>query len=112
MKMPELWSKEMWARAAAPAMPQVHVGRYLITSDATPHHARYMGGTHQWTVDWLPGRTLTEEQARAAMFIAVAPDRGSDVQQWAGKLDLTVGEALGYLRFSDGDLARESGVEL
>lgn len=47
------------------------VGRSLMTSDQTPHQARSVG-TGGWVVSFLPGRTLTLEQATAALQAAEA----------------------------------------
>ena len=47
------------------------VGRSLMTSDQTPHQARSVG-TGGWVVSFLPGRTLTLEQAAAALQAAEA----------------------------------------
>jgi hypothetical protein len=45
-----------------------------ITSDDSPHSAHYWraldDGTHGWRCTWLPGRELTEPEARAAMKLA------------------------------------------
>ncbi|WP_433717489.1 hypothetical protein ACQP2U_44055 (plasmid) [Nocardia sp. CA-084685] len=94
MRLPEIWTREVWARAAAPAMPSVQeVGGHLV-SDATAHHADYVG-QDRWVLDYLPGRQLTREQAVAGMRIAVAPER-LEVERWAGLLGLTVAEAVGF----------------
>ncbi|WP_281919618.1 hypothetical protein [Nocardia sputorum] len=71
----------------------VEVRGHLV-SEATEHHADYVG-QDRWVVDFLPGRQLTREQARAAMRIAVAPDR-IEVERWAGLLGLTAAEARGF----------------
>jgi len=47
------------------------VGRSLMTSDQTPHQARSVG-LGGWVVSFLPGRTLTLEQAAAALQAAEA----------------------------------------
>ncbi|RJO76818.1 hypothetical protein D5S18_11315 [Nocardia panacis] len=47
------------------------VGRSLMTSDQTEHQARSVGGGG-WVVSFLPGRTLTLEQATAAIQAAEA----------------------------------------
>ncbi|MBL1073015.1 hypothetical protein JK358_01270 [Nocardia sp. 2] len=47
------------------------VGLSLITSDLTPHQAKSVG-TGGWVVSFLPGRTLTTEQATAAIQAAEA----------------------------------------
>ncbi|WP_054815403.1 hypothetical protein [Nocardia arizonensis] len=47
------------------------VGRSLMTSDQTEHQAKSVGGGG-WVVSFLPGRTLTIEQATAAMQAAEA----------------------------------------
>ncbi|MEV0048480.1 hypothetical protein AB0H60_34130 [Nocardia rhamnosiphila] len=65
-----------------------------MTSDATPHHADYVGDG-RWVVDYLPGRQLTKEQARAAMKIAIAPER-LEVERWAKQLGMTPAEVRGY----------------
>ncbi|WP_216913817.1 hypothetical protein [Nocardia noduli] len=50
----------------------VHViGRSLMTSDQTEHQAKSVG-SGGWVVSFLPGRTLTIEQATAAMQAAEA----------------------------------------
>ncbi|PXX52791.1 hypothetical protein DFR70_13039 [Nocardia tenerifensis] len=71
----------------------VHVGRAFMTSESTSHHARYVG-QGQWTVDYLPGRQLTGDEAVAAMKIAAAPQR-PEVMSWAARLGLTSAEAVG-----------------
>ncbi len=43
----------------------------LMASNVTPHTARCVGDDH-WVVSWLPGRTLSGDQAVAAMSIASA----------------------------------------
>ena len=88
------WTREMWARAAAPAIPLVQAVSGHLVSSATQHHADYVGDD-LWAVDFLPGRQLTLTQATAAMRIAVAPDR-LEVGQWAAQLGLTAAEACGY----------------
>lgn len=45
------------------------VDRSLMTSDQTSHQARSVG-TGGWVVSYLPGRTLTLEQAAAALQAA------------------------------------------
>ncbi|MGW6335276.1 hypothetical protein [Nocardia rhamnosiphila] len=66
-----------------------------MTSEVTAHHADYVG-QDRWVVDYLPGRQLTKAQARAAMQIAIAPERG-EVERWAGLLGLTAAEARGFV---------------
>jgi hypothetical protein len=45
-----------------------------ISSDDSPHSAHYWralgDGTSGWRCTWLPGRTLTKDEARAAMKLA------------------------------------------
>ncbi|MBF6328974.1 hypothetical protein [Nocardia transvalensis] len=67
------------------------VGRSLMTSDQTPHQARCvgMGG---WVVSFLPGRTLTLEQATAALQAAEAV---AAVRALAGRVGLTPLETVG-----------------
>ncbi|MBF6193519.1 hypothetical protein [Nocardia implantans] len=47
------------------------IGRSLMTSDQTEHQAKCVG-SGGWVVSFLPGRTLTIEQATAAMQAAEA----------------------------------------
>lgn len=94
MQIPQKWTKATWRRAAAPTIPAVIEAAGHMVSEATAHHADYVG-QDRWVVDFLPGRQLTREQARAAMRIAVAPDR-IEVERWAGLLDLTAAEARGF----------------
>jgi hypothetical protein len=47
------------------------IGRSLMTSDQTEHQAKSVG-SGGWVVSFLPGRTLTIEQATAAMQAAEA----------------------------------------
>ncbi|MBH0780349.1 hypothetical protein [Nocardia bovistercoris] len=94
MIIPSVWDRATWRRAASPTIPAVIEAAGHLVSEATAHHADYVG-QDLWVVDFLPGRTLTREQARAAMKIAVAPDR-PEVQRWAGLLGLTAAEARGF----------------
>lgn len=95
MNTPSNWSRDTWRRAAAPTIPAVYVAAGHMVSEATEHHADSMG-EGRWVVDYLPGRHLTQEQATAAMKIAVAPDK-PEVERWSAALGLTTAEALGYL---------------
>ena len=94
MTIPDTWSRAVWRREAAPAIPSVQVTGGHMTSDGTRHHADYVGDS-LWVVDYLPGRQLTREQAMAAMRIAVAPER-LEVDRWASLLGLTAAEARGF----------------
>ncbi|MGQ4598055.1 hypothetical protein [Nocardia sp. R6R-6] len=47
------------------------IGRSLMTSDQTEHQAKSVG-SGGWVVSFLPGRTLTIEQATAAIQAAEA----------------------------------------
>lgn len=94
MNVPDVWSREVWARAAAPAIPAVDVVGSRMVSDGTHHYADYVG-LDRWVVDYLPGRQLSREQARAAMRIAVAP-LYAEVERWAADLGMTAAEARGY----------------
>jgi hypothetical protein len=70
----------------------VHVvGRSLMTSDQTPHQARCVG-QGGWVVSFLPGRTLTMEQATAALQAAEAV---AAVHALAGRVGLTTMETVG-----------------
>lgn len=91
MRIPDFWTPEIWRRAAAPAIPAVYVADGHMVSEATEHHADYVG-QDRWVVDYLPGRTLTQIQAKAAMRIAVAPEQ-LEVERWAATLGLTAAEA-------------------
>ncbi|MEU4345432.1 hypothetical protein AB0H00_29975 [Nocardia sp. NPDC023852] len=95
MQIPDVWTREVWRRAAAPAIPVVREIDGHMVSEATVHHADYVG-QDRWVVDFLPGRQLSVAQARAAMRIAVAPDR-LEVQRWAALLGLTATEARGFV---------------
>ena len=96
----QIWTREMWARAAAPAIPSVQEVDGHLTSEGTTHHADYVGDS-LWVVDYLPGRQLTREQATAAMRIAIAPER-LEVERWAGLLGLTAAEARGFAQLPVG----------
>ncbi|MEU6562208.1 hypothetical protein [Nocardia nova] len=67
------------------------VGRSLMTSDQTPHQARSVG-TGGWVVSFLPGRTLTLEQATAALQAAEAV---ATVRSLANRVGLTPLETVG-----------------
>ncbi|MBO0855267.1 MAG: hypothetical protein J2P18_16070 [Nocardia sp.] len=67
------------------------VGRSLMTSDQTPHQARSVG-IGGWVVSFLPGRTLTLEQAAAALQAAEAV---ATVSSLAGQVGLTPMETIG-----------------
>ena len=88
------WTPEVWRRAASPTIPAVEVAKDHMSSEATEHRAAYVG-QDRWVVDYLPGRQLTKEQARAAMQIAIAPGR-LEVERWAKQLGMTPAEARGY----------------
>jgi hypothetical protein len=62
-----------------------------LVSDRTPHHARSTGDGG-WVVSYLPGRTLTRDQAEAALL---ALEDMAALQAHAGLLGLTVLEAMG-----------------
>lgn len=49
----------------------IEVFESLITSDQTQHHTRSVG-LGGWVVPWLPGRTISIEQAVAAIQLAEA----------------------------------------
>ncbi|MGY4103784.1 hypothetical protein ACW2Q0_30130 [Nocardia sp. R16R-3T] len=94
MNIPATWSRETWRRAAAPTIPAVIEQNGHLISEATAHHADYVG-QGRWHLDYLPGRQLTREQAVAGMRIAIAPER-LEVERWAGLLGLTAAEAVGF----------------
>ncbi|WP_280484495.1 hypothetical protein [Nocardia cyriacigeorgica] len=93
MKIPSNWTPEIWRRAATPTIPAVIEANGHLVSDATDHHADFVG-QQRWVLDFLPGRQLTREQAVAGMRIAVAPER-IEVERWAAQLGLTAAEARG-----------------
>ncbi|WP_028476490.1 hypothetical protein [Nocardia sp. CNY236] len=67
------------------------VSASTMTSDETTHMARCVGGD-RWVVTWLPGRTLTGQQAVTAMTIAstVASSPASSAEEWAVLDDLAL----------------------
>ncbi|GAB4589742.1 hypothetical protein [Nocardia sp. IFM 10818] len=67
------------------------VGQSLMTSDLTPHQAKSVGAGG-WVVSFLPGRTLTTEQATAALQAAEAV---AAVNVLAGRVGLTAMETVG-----------------
>lgn len=67
------------------------VDRSLMTSDLTPHQAKSVG-IGGWVVSFLPGRTLTTEQATAALQAAEAV---ATVNALAGQVGLTAMETVG-----------------
>ncbi|MBF6235081.1 hypothetical protein IU473_28010 [Nocardia farcinica] len=95
MRIPEVWTLEIWRRAASPAIPVVRVVEGHMVSEGTSHHADYVG-QDRWVVDFLPGRQLSVEQAIAAMRIAIAPER-PEVDRWAAALGLTAAEARAFV---------------
>ncbi|MTE12950.1 hypothetical protein GLP40_09205 [Nocardia sp. CT2-14] len=84
----------------------------MMTSDLTAHIARCVGGD-RWVVSWLPGRTLSGQQAVTAMTIAstVAGHSLGDAE-WAMldglalALGLTAREAVGMVATEQHDLRR------
>lgn len=94
MNVSAVWSRETWRRATTPTIPAVHVIDGHMVSEATAHSGLYVG-EGSWVIDYLPGRQLSERQARAAMHIAVAPEL-PEVQRWASSLGLTAAEAVSY----------------
>jgi hypothetical protein len=85
-----------------------------MSSPATPHTATATG--EGWEVSWLPGRTLTRDQAITAMVIAnIVGTRGvglSDdpiwphLDNWAAELGLSGPDAV--VRASEPPGAREA----
>ncbi len=67
------------------------VGHSLMSSDQTEHRAKSVGDG-RWVVSFLPGRTLTGEQAVAAIQVAEAV---AFVGALAAQVGLTVLEAVG-----------------
>jgi hypothetical protein len=84
----------------------------MMTSDLTEHIARCVGGD-RWVVSWLPGRTLSGQQAVTAMTIAsTIDDRQLSDVEWATldsmalELGLTGREAVGMVASENRDLRR------
>ncbi|MEU4341797.1 hypothetical protein AB0H00_11070 [Nocardia sp. NPDC023852] len=67
------------------------VSASMMTSDETTHIARCVGGD-RWVVSWLPGRTLTGQQAVSAMTIAstIASSAIPTTTEWAVLDDLSL----------------------
>ncbi|MBF6173803.1 hypothetical protein [Nocardia blacklockiae] len=81
-----------------------------MTSDSTRHVARCVGGD-RWAVSWLPGRTLTGQQAVTAMTIAsTVTDHVPTDSEWAMldnmalELGLTAREATYMVASEDHDI--------
>lgn len=88
------------------------VSASMMTSDMTQHIARCVGGD-RWVVSWLPGRTLSGQQAVTAMTIAATPaDHPPTEAEWAVldslalELGLTGREAMGMVAQESHDLRR------
>ncbi|MGV9832930.1 hypothetical protein ACWDUL_01815 [Nocardia niigatensis] len=69
----------------------IQVFESLITSDRTRHRARSVG-QGGWVVSWLPGRTITLDQAVAAIQLAEVVAAVTDLTNCLG---LTPCEAIG-----------------
>ncbi|WP_306307667.1 hypothetical protein [Nocardia paucivorans] len=88
------------------AFMAVHViDRSLMTSDQTEHQAKSVG-SGGWVVSFLPGRTLTTEQAMAAMQAAEAV---VVVGHLADRVGLTTLETVG-LAIQESPWTRPDGV--
>ncbi|MEV6768110.1 hypothetical protein AB0N05_05695 [Nocardia sp. NPDC051030] len=88
------------------------VSASMMTSDMTPHIARCVGGD-RWVVSWLPGRTLSGQQAVTAMTIAsTVTDHTPSESEWAFldglalALGLTAREAVGMVATENHELRR------
>lgn len=88
------------------------VSASMMTSDLTQHIARCVGGD-RWVVSWLPGRTLSGQQAVTAMTIASAVNGETlSEAEWAMldsmalELGLTGREAAGMVASENRDLRR------
>jgi hypothetical protein len=83
-------------------MSGIRITDTFMSSPATPHTARATG--EGWAVSWLPGRTLTRNEATTAMVIAnVVGDRGvgladgpiwPHLDSWAAELGLSGADAV------------------
>lgn len=96
MKLPDVWGPAEWRRAAAPAIPSISIDHGVMRSEATGHRAMDVG-QGRWVFTGLPGRQFTQDQAKAGMRLAVAPDR-LEAADWATSLGLTVQEAVGLIQ--------------
>lgn len=89
------------------------VSASMMTSDATAHIARCVGGD-LWVVSWLPGRTLSGAQALAAMTIASTTARDGDgadaewdrIESLSRELGLTGREAVYLVDIENHELRR------
>ncbi|MEU4600117.1 hypothetical protein [Nocardia sp. NPDC023988] len=89
------------------------VSASMMTSDATAHIARCVGGD-LWVVSWLPGRTLTGAQALAAMTIASTTAHHTDsaesewnrIEALSRELGLTGREAVYLVNIENHELRR------
>ncbi|KAF0835867.1 hypothetical protein [Nocardia caishijiensis] len=89
------------------------VSASMMTSDATAHIARCVGGD-LWVVSWLPGRTLTGAQALAAMTIASTTAHHTDsaesewtrIEALSRELGLTGREAIYLVNIENHELRR------
>jgi hypothetical protein len=85
------------------------VSSSIMTSDMTRHIARCVGGD-RWVVSWLPGRTLSGQQAVTAMKLASRGDREPTEAEWAVldtmalELGLTGREAVFMIAAEDHDI--------
>jgi len=78
-----------------------------ITSDGTAHTARI--SPDGWQVSWLPGRTLTRNQAVSALMLTQEASRGIEqgdrlwphVTVWAGELGLLPRDAVALASASE-----------
>ena len=69
------------------------IDRKRVVGDRSEHHARTVGDD-RWVVSFLPGRTLTLEQAVAAVQFA---EFVCDAAEYARSLGLTTREAVHYV---------------
>ncbi|APB00494.1 hypothetical protein [Nocardia seriolae] len=88
------------------------VSASMMTSDLTSHIARCVGGD-RWVVSWLPGRTLSGQQAVTAMTIAATVTEHTPTDtEWAMldglalELGLTARECVGMVATEKHDLRR------
>ena len=74
-----------------------------MTSDQSPHTARYSEHRNGWEVSWLPGQVMDRNTAITAMTLADAtagPELHDThqlwphLQSWAGELGLSAPEAI------------------
>lgn len=94
-----IWTASQWGQVEGRA-GEVELVWSQMSCGLTRRRATY-AGDGVWTVDYLPGRQLTKEQARAAMQIAAYP-RSPEVVVWAAQLEMSASKARRLARWGVG----------